>query len=117
MRAHTRLLPALLLHLGLALMLTVASMIVERTRLEVQDWDCPPAPASCARPVLVAGFPLPFVSDFHGISVVNSISLSGTLLGEDTFHATPFAGNIAFYMIVTYGIVTAFSLAKRRKSR
>ena len=83
----------------------------------MQDWDCPPAPQSCARPVLVAGFPLPFVSDFHGISAVNSISLGGTLMGEDHFHAAPFVANVAIYMIVTSGIWIAVSLAERRKSR
>ena len=75
---------------ALALLATVASTAVRGTRLEVQDWDCPPAPQSCARPVEVRGFPLPFISDFHGISPVGRASLVGALLGEDLFHARAF---------------------------
>ena len=50
------------------------------SRLEVQDWDCPPAPDSCARPMLVKGFPFPYISDYHGISVSGSAGLVGALL-------------------------------------
>lgn len=73
---------------GLAL--TLATSCIESRRLEVQDWDCPPAPASCARPVVVIGWPLPYGSDFLGISPVNSADLVGLLLGEDVFHARAF---------------------------
>jgi hypothetical protein len=82
---------------AIALVLTLASTVVERRRLEVQDWDCPPAPQSCARPVLVIGFPLPFISDFHGISVVGSADVISALMGEDLFDHSAFAGNLLFY--------------------
>ena len=80
-----------------AIVMTLASSVVSSTRLEVQDWDCPPEPASCARPMLVKGFPFPYISDYHGISVSGSADLVGALLGEDLFHADAFAGNVAFY--------------------
>ena len=101
----------------IAVVLATASMYVQRTRLEVQDWDCPPAPASCARPVLVGGFPLVFVSDYHGISVVNSISLSGALLGEDLFHWPSFLGNVLFYLMIAAGASAIMMRYRRRAER
>jgi hypothetical protein len=83
----------------LAMTLTLGSSAVQRPRLEVQDWDCPPAPASCARPVLVAGFPFPYLSDYHGISVVGRVSLVDALLGIDRFHARAFWLNVDLYLL------------------
>lgn len=94
--------------------LTVASSVIERHRLEVQDWDCPPAPQSCARPVLVLGFPLPYISDYHGISVVNRASVTGALLGEDHFHGGAFAGNVALYSLIVFVLLT---MRRRRRDR
>ena len=82
-----------------AVLLTLASSAIASRRLEVQDWDCPPVPASCARPMLVKGFPFPYISDYHGISVSGSAGLVGALLGEDLFHADAFAWNVAFYFV------------------
>ena len=62
------------------LLATLATSLAQRTRPEVQEWDCPPAPASCARPVLVGGLPLAYVSDHHGISVV------GRVVGSSRYH-------------------------------
>lgn len=80
-----------------ALLLTGLSGLVERTRLEVQDWDCPPPPASCAQEVAVLGFPFRYVSDYHGISPVGSASLVGALLGIDLFHPLAFWANVVVY--------------------
>jgi hypothetical protein len=85
------------LMVSLALALTLISSQIRRTRLEVQDWDCPPAPASCARPVLVLGFPLPYVSDYHGISPVGSASVVNAALGIDHFHVGAFVTDVFFY--------------------
>ncbi len=100
-----------------ALALTLASSAVAGTRLEVQDWDCPPAPASCARPVLVRGFPLSYISDYHGISVVGRASLLGALLGEDHFRAHAFAADVALYAALLAAIATARSRLARRRPR
>jgi hypothetical protein len=101
-----------------ALLLTLLSSIVERRRLEVQDWDCPPAPASCARPVLVAGFPVPYLSDYHGISVVNRISIIGGLLGEDHFHWRAFLLDAVVYALVLAAVsVLAQRVAGRREGQ
>jgi hypothetical protein len=96
--------------LAVAVALALLSSVVTSTRLEVQDWDCPPAPASCARPVVVVGWPLPYISDFHGISVVGSADVIGALMGEDHFHWLPFLGNVALYA----GLVLAVMWAWRR---
>ena len=99
--------------LASAVALTLLSSRVSRTRLEIQDWDCPPAPASCARPVLVLGFPLPYISDYHGISVVGSASLSGALLGEDHFHGGAFLIDLLVYLALS-GLAAAALRAMRR---
>jgi hypothetical protein len=99
-----------------ALSLTLLSSAVSSTRLEVQDWDCPPAPASCARPVLVIGFPLPYISDYHGISVVGSASLSGALLGEDYFHLSAFLADIVLYFVVALLVATTVRSVQARSA-
>jgi hypothetical protein len=91
-----------------ALVMTLASSAVPGTRLEVQAWDCPPAPASCPRPVIVRGFPFPYVSDYHGISPVGSASLSGAILGEDRFRPGGFLANLALYGVVLAAIGAAW---------
>ena len=95
----TRELTRLTMLLVVAVFLTLASSAIASTRLEVQDWDCPPAPASCERPMLVKGFPFPYISDYHGISVSGSADLVGAMLGEDLFHWDAFAWNVTFYLV------------------
>ena len=97
--------------LGVALAL--ASSVVRGTRLEVQDWDCPPAPASCARPVLVRGFPLPYISDHHGISPVGSADLVGALLGMDHLHRGALAVDAALYALLAVAVHAATTRATR----
>lgn len=106
-----RALAALLL---LAVLLSLASSAVRRTRMEVQEWDCPPAPASCARPVLVLGFPFPYVSDNQGISVVGSASLFGALIGEDFFHPAAFAADVGVYLAAAAAAWLALRARRRR---
>jgi hypothetical protein len=101
--------------LALALVLTLLSSRVTRTRLEVQDWDCPPAPASCARPVAVVGFPLPFISDFHGLSVVGRADVVGALMGEDIFHWAPFLADVTLYLMLVLAV--ARTASRRRLGR
>jgi hypothetical protein len=98
-----------------ALLLTLASTLVPRTRLEVQDWDCPPAPASCARPVQVRGAPLPWISDYHGISPGGRVDVVGALLGVDLFHARAFVADLAFFALLV--VVAARGTRLARGSR
>jgi hypothetical protein len=102
--------------LALAVLLAAASSAVHGTRMEVQEWDCPPAPASCARPVPVLGFPFPYVSDNQGISVVGSASLLGALIGEDFFHAGAFAADVAVYFAAA-ALVRLAARARGRRRR
>jgi hypothetical protein len=99
---------------AIAIVLTLASSVVHRTRLEVQDWDCPPPPASCARPMLVLGFPFPYISDYHGISVVGSASLTGALLGEDLFHRGAFLADVAVYVVLAALTAVVLRTVRRR---
>lgn len=99
-----------------AVVLTLVSSVVPGTRVEVQDWDCPPAPASCAREVVANGFPFPYIADYHGLSVANQASLFGALLGEDRFRAGPFWANVAFYAGALAAINVVWALARRRRS-
>lgn len=102
---------------GVAIVLAFASSAVRRTRLEVQEWDCPPAPASCARPVLVLGFPVSYISDHHGISVVGDASLFGALLGEDRFHWRAFVADVAVYLVIAAAAATATRAVQRRSAQ
>lgn len=101
-----------LLFAAVALALTFGSSAVRWSRLEVQDWDCPPEPGSCARRVVVRGFPAPYISDYHGISVVGDASLVGALLGEDLFHLPAFATNTGLYFLL---VASASRLISRRR--
>ena len=100
--------------LAVAVVLALASSAVAGTRMEVQDWDCPPAPDSCARPMLVKGFPFPYISDYHGISVSGSADVVGALLGEDLFHWDAFAWNVLAYLVVAF---VAWFIARRVTGR
>lgn len=102
---------------AIALVLTLASSRVSRTRLEVQDWDCPPPPASCARPMLVVGFPLPYISDYHGISTGNSATLTGAVLGEDLFHLSAFLTNLAAYFLLAAAVMVSARALRARSDR
>lgn len=100
-----------------ALVLTLASSRVSSTRLEVQDWDCPPPPASCARPMLVVGFPLPYISDYHGISTGNSATLTGAVLGEDLFHLSAFLTNLVVYFLLVSAVAATVWAVRARSAR
>ena len=94
----------------------LSTSLVKGTRLETQDWDCPPA-GSCARPVVVSGFPFVFISDFHGISVVGDASLVSALLGDDHFHRGPFLLNAGVYALIAWLLFEAAARRARRADR
>jgi hypothetical protein len=100
----------------LGILLTLASSGAKGTRLEVQDWDCPPAPQSCARAVVVSGFPRPFISDFHGISVVGDASLTSALLGDDLFRPAAFWIDVAFYTALIMAASAALARVRGRRA-
>jgi hypothetical protein len=97
-----------------ALVLTLASSVVPGTRIEVQDWDCPPAPASCARPVVAVGFPFPYISDYHGLSPGGRADLLGALFREDRFRPRPFVANLAVYAAAVGLITLGWTRTRRR---
>ena len=50
--------------------------------------------------VAAAGWPLPYLIDYPGISVVGSASLMGALTGEDQFRLWSFLGTTIFWALV-----------------
>jgi hypothetical protein len=100
----------------LGVLLTLGSSVMKGTRLEVQDWDCPPAPQSCARPVVVSGFPRPYISDFHGISTVGDASLISAMLGDDHFWPTAFWLDAALYTALVAAIRAALARVRRGRA-
>ena len=65
-------------------------------------------PRSCRYGVLQAGWPLPYVVDAPGISVVGKV----TIVGEDHFHPWPFVADA-----LIAGAVVWLLLGVRRKPR
>ena len=90
------------------------SILYQRRVEVVQDWDCPPAPASCARPVLAAGFPWAYAVDYHGISTVSHVGLIAIALGEDDFRPGAFPADVAVFTATT--IIVLLALARARGS-
>ena len=103
----------LLVTLG-AVLLTLFSSAIKGTRLVVQDWDCTPALESCERPMVVAGFPFPYITDYHGLSPGLSADLTGALLGLDLFSWRAFLLDAAIYLGVLVVVRYVLSLRKRR---
>lgn len=96
-----------------AVVVTMASSVVPGTRVEVQSWDCPPTPASCAQTIVAAGFPIPYIADYHGISPVGSVGLVEALMGIDKIRPRAFWGDVAFYTLM----LAAVSALTRRHAR
>jgi hypothetical protein len=48
--------------------------------------------------VAAAGWPIPYLVDYPGISVVGVANLSGAMLGEDKFHTAPFTMTLLFWV-------------------
>ena len=97
-----------------SLLAALASSAIKSTRLVVQDWDCTPARESCERPMVAAGFPLPYVIDYHGISPAGSADLAGALLGMDLFYLRPFILDTGIYLLV-FLVIHAFVSSRRRR--
>jgi hypothetical protein len=97
-----------------AVIVTMASSIVPGTRVEVQGWDCPPAPELCAQTVVAAGFPIPYIADYYGISPVGRVSLVEALMGIDKFRARAFWTDVGFYALM---LATLVALTRRLSRR
>ena len=78
---------------GLAL--AIASSWYQRIGDAPPEWDqelCSyTPPRSCRDGVLKGGWPLPYVVDAPGVSVVGNV----TIIGEDHFHPGPFVADAA----------------------
>lgn len=54
--------------------------------------------------VAAAGWPLPYLIDYPGISVVGSASLTGALTGEDEFRPWSFLGTAIFWALPAFAV-------------
>ncbi len=101
----------LLLVAVLAIALSAASVLVQRTGPELAQYGnlCGPSSSDpCLEPVLKGGFPVAFLFDQPGVSVEHRLSL-----GEDVLHIGAFAANAILYFV---GIMlAAFAMALPRK--
>lgn len=103
--------------LGGAVAITLATSAIKGWRMEVQDWDCPPT-GSCARPVRVSGFPLRYITDYHGISAVGDANVVSALLGDDIMHWAAFGANVAIWAgVLGAGGWVAGRVRRRRGER
>jgi hypothetical protein len=64
--------------------------------------------------VVAAGWPLPYLADYPGISVVGAANLAGALLGEDRLRWLPFALTWLFWTAVSAGAFFLWARAARR---
>ena len=53
--------------------------------------------------VAAAGWPVPYLVDYQGISVVGAANLSGALFGEDKFRWLPFGLTLLFWTMMSAG--------------
>jgi hypothetical protein len=65
--------------------------------------------------VAAAGWPVPYLIDYPGISVVGSANLSGGFLGEDKFRGSYFALTWGFWTLAC-GLAGLLGRAVRRAS-
>lgn len=100
-----------LLALVLAAGLTLASFAVP-ARARVTYAEIMGCERGCE--VAAAGFPLPFVADYPGLSVAHTVWWGGVLLGEDRVLPGPLAGSFAFWLAVSWLGVWLGGRAARR---
>jgi hypothetical protein len=64
--------------------------------------------------MVVAGFPIPYIVDYHGLSPGKSADLVGALLGMDLFYWGPFLLDAAIYLVALLVIRYVMFLRQRR---
>jgi hypothetical protein len=84
----------------LAILLTLSSSIVPGERTEhYADVGCVP---ECQ--VVAAGFPLPYIADYPGLSPTHSADLVGLMIGSDKFRLDAFCIDVGAYFILCAAI-------------
>jgi hypothetical protein len=64
--------------------------------------------------VAAAGWPVPYLVDYPGISVSGSAGLGGALGREDHFRLLPFCQTALFWMAAAAALLFLWRLARRR---
>jgi hypothetical protein len=97
-----------------ALGLTIASVRVERVGRAPDAWSqelCAPEPYHpCSEGVLQGGFPVGYIVDRPGISVMGRLALV-----EDLFRPWAFALDVSIFGLVSFAL-TGIAVARRRKT-
>ena len=100
--------------MGVALALTIASVRVERVGRAPEAWSqemCAPEPYHpCGEGVLQGGFPVAYVLDRPGISVMGKLALV-----EDLFRPWAFALDAALFGLASFAL-TRITVPRRRKA-
>jgi hypothetical protein len=65
--------------------------------------------------VAAAGWPVPFIADYPGLSPAGSASLFGAAMGEDIVQPLPLAASLLFWLVIFIGATSAISRYQYRK--
>jgi hypothetical protein len=98
----------------LAILLTLSSSIVpgERTEHYADVLSCVP---KCQ--VVAAGFPLPYIADFPGLSPTHSANLGDAMIGSDKFRFDAFCIDVGAYFFLCVVINDLWNRRKTSKLR
>jgi hypothetical protein len=87
-----------------SILLVVASSVVPGERQEYYaDVNCTPCK------VVAAGFPLPYIADYPGLSPTHSANLQGVVFGLDKFRLNAFCADLVIYLAICtaiYGLIS-----------
>ena len=100
--------------LAVGLLLTLLSSAISG-RVDATYSDIMGCELSCD--AAAAGWPAPYLVDYPGISVVNSASLSGALVGEDKFRLLPFLLTYCFWTLAAAAIRDGLQRRRRGKRK
>jgi hypothetical protein len=97
-----------------AILLTILSSIVpgERTEHYSDILGCVP---KCQ--VVAAGFPIPYIADYPGLSPTHSADLLGAILGTDRFRLDAFCVDVVAYFIFCAALYCFWNGRKASKPR
>jgi hypothetical protein len=95
---------------GLALALASSAYAGEARALYTEIMACE---HGCT--VAAAGWPLPYLIDYPGISVVGSAGLMGALTGEDQFRPWPFLVTALFWALIALAVQLIWNLVRQRR--
>ncbi|MGV9010702.1 hypothetical protein [Brevundimonas sp.] len=103
---------ALPVHCAVGMVVTLSSTFVGQRVVRATYPDLMGCEDSCQ--VAAAGWPLVFVEDYLGMSVINTADMMEVWFAADRFNWSPFWVNVAFWTMISVGVsaaVRSFHLA------